>query len=121
MFKSTLNRMIAALLCVFVVLAGWSYYNWINRDTLIVGDLYDKLRGYMMVNPIYNNYDDHTSIRLYRLANQLMMLRYDSKTDKLSLGVSIKKDNVNEKVIFRMYTLVKSMGGDLGIYKSIIK
>lgn len=120
MFKSTLNRVIAVLLCVFVVLAGWSYYNWMNRDTLIVGDFYDKLRGYMMVNPIHNNHDDHTSIRLYRLANQLMMLRYDSKTDMLSLGVSIKKDDVNEKVTFRMYTLVKSIG-DLGIYKSIIK
>ena len=116
MFKSALNRVIAVLLCVFVMLAGWSYYNWMNRDTLIVGDFYDKLRGYMMINPVYNNHDDHTSIRLYRL----MILRYDSKTDMLSLGVSIKKDDVNEKVIFRMYTLVKSIG-DLGIYKSIIK
>lgn len=120
MFKSTLNRMIAAFLIVFVILVGWSYHNWINRDTLIVGDFYDKLRGYMMTSTIYNNHDDHTSIRLYRLANQLMMLRYDSKTDKLSFGVSIKKDDVNEKVTFRMYTLVKSIG-DLGIYKSNIQ
>jgi len=117
MFKNVIDRALVCLIAIFIILSGYSYYNWNNRDTLIVGDYYDLIVGHMLIWPIRHNYDNHTSIKIFDLANQQIMIKHDTQTNKLYLGVSIKAEK--DKVTFRMYELVKAIG-DLGIYKSTI-
>lgn len=117
MFKDVINKALICLIAIFLIVGGYSYYNWSKRDTLIVGDYYDLIVGHMLMGPIHHNYDSHTSIKIFDLANQQIMIKHDTQTNKLYLGISIKAEE--DKVTFRMYELVKAIG-DLGIYKSTI-
>lgn len=117
MFKDIINRALVCLIAIFIIVGGYSYYNWSKRDTLIVGDYYDLIIGHMLMGPIRHNYNNHTSIKIFDLANQQIMIKHDTQTNKLYLGVSVKVEE--DKATFRMYELVKAIG-DLGIYKSTI-